>query len=161
MKHPSSDIHPSAVIPDSSTVWAFCVLGMGVSLGENTSVGAGTELGNYTTVGEGTRIGKGCFLPHRSQIGRYVFIGPHVTFTDDKHPDVGKAHYKPQPPQVGDYASIGAAAVILPGITIGSAARIGAGAVVTRDVPAGETWFGVPARRHLAGPVIPSVVVEG
>lgn len=77
------------------------------------------------------------------RIGDDVFIGPRVTFTNDKYP--------PSPDwlvtTVGDRASIGAGAIILPGLTLGEGCMIGAGAVVTKDVPAGETWVGNPARK--------------
>ena len=89
------------------------------------------------------------FLPSDSQIGCNVFIGPGVTFTDDRPPVVSLAapsQYHAEPPIVEDFASIGAGAVILPGVRIGARARIGAGAVVTKDVPAETHVRGEPAR---------------
>jgi UDP-2-acetamido-3-amino-2,3-dideoxy-glucuronate N-acetyltransferase len=75
-----------------------------------------------------------------------VFCGPNATFTNDKYPRSG-LHPSGYPvTRVGRGASIGAGAVILPGITIGEEAMIGAGAVVTKDVPAGQTVTGNPAR---------------
>ena len=89
------------------------------------------------------------FLPQRSYIGERVFIGPNVTFTDDRHPKVNVS-YHPEPPIVQDDVSIGAGAVILPGIKIGRGAMIGAGAVVTKDVPAEVVVLGNPAHRKSA-----------
>ena len=80
-------------------------------------------------------------------IGDRVFIGHYVITANDKHPVVGNPNWVPQPPVIEDDASIGGGAVILPGVRIGKGAIVGMGAVVTKDVPPGETWVGVPARR--------------
>jgi acetyltransferase-like isoleucine patch superfamily enzyme len=77
-----------------------------------------------------------------------VFVGPSVICTDDKYPRVNNPNYQAAPPVIEDDVNIGAGAVILPGIRLGAGCTIGAGAVVTKDVPAGETWVGVPARRQ-------------
>lgn len=119
---------------------------MGCLIGERVSIGTYTEIGTYSVIGESTRIGMGVFMPNRSHVGRYVFIGPKVTFTDDKYPDVTKANYRPRPPIIKDHASIGAGAVILPGVVIGEGAKVGAGSVVTKDVDPYTTVLGNPAR---------------
>jgi acetyltransferase-like isoleucine patch superfamily enzyme len=92
------------------------------------------------------RINHGSFLPNRSTVGNDVFIGPNVTFTDDKYPRSGNKHYKAEPPIVEDNVSVGAGAIILPGIRLGKGCMIGAGAVVTEDVEPGMTVVGMPAR---------------
>jgi len=74
-----------------------------------------------------------------------VFVGPHACFTNDKHPHA-KGDWKKATTLVKRGASIGANATILCGVTIGEGAMVGAGAVVTRDVPAGATVVGNPAR---------------
>jgi acetyltransferase-like isoleucine patch superfamily enzyme len=78
------------------------------------------------------------------RLGDGVFIGPHVCFTNDRHPPSETWEIT----IVNDGASIGAGAVLLPGITLGKNCMIGAGSVVTRDVPEGETWVGNPAHKH-------------
>lgn len=81
-------------------------------------------------------------------IGDNVFIGPHVVFTNDKYPPSEGAWKTGPPTIVEDYVSIGANATILPGVTIGRSARVGAGAVVTKDVKPGMLVVGVPARER-------------
>jgi acetyltransferase-like isoleucine patch superfamily enzyme len=82
-------------------------------------------------------------------IGDDVFIGPHVCFTNDKYPP--SKDYGKNMTIVEDSASIGAGSVILPGIRIGHHAKVGAGSVVTHDVPPRATVWGNPARIHLTG----------
>lgn len=99
-------------------------------------------IGDKVTIGDNVLVQAFTFIPNGVHIGNRVFIGPRVTFTNDKHP--------PSPnwseTTVEDDVSIGAGAIILPGIKIGRGAVIGAGAVVTKDVPAGATMVGNPAR---------------
>ena len=77
-------------------------------------------------------------------IGNDVFIGPGVRFANDKHPRIG-TEWAPQGGIVEDGASIGMGALIAPGVRIGANSTIGMGAVVLKDVPAGEMWVGNPA----------------
>ena len=100
-------------------------------------------------IGDGVRIGNRCriqafaFLPSGVSLGDDVFIGPHVTFTNDKYPPSEKRKW--QRTLVLHGAVIGAGSTILPGVVIGHGAVVGAGSVVTRDVPAGHTVYGNPA----------------
>ena len=77
-----------------------------------------------------------------------VFVGPNVTFTNDLFPRSGNKVYDMLTTRICKGASIGANSTIIPGITIGENALIGAGSVVTKDVPAGEIWIGNPARYY-------------
>ncbi len=88
-------------------------------------------------------------IPPGWKFGNKVFIGPGAHFVNHKYPFVanGKA-WTCQGGQVGDNASIGCGAIIMP-VSIGAGAMIGAGAVVTKDVPPGETWVGNPARKYI------------
>jgi len=141
-------IAPSASLGKGVSIWQFASVLQSVTIGNNVSIGSCAEIGRGSKIGNDTRIGHGVFLPPDSQIGNNVFIGPSATFTDDKHPRAGNAEYDAQPPVVEDHASIGAGAVILPGVRIGYGAMIGAGAIVTRDVPAQSVVYGSPARVH-------------
>ena len=139
-------IDPTAKLGKNVKVWQFASVLKDVVLEDNVQIGAGAEIGRGSIIGEGSRVGHGVFLPPNSKIGKNCFIGPSVTFTDDKNPVCGNASYTAQPPTMEDWSSIGAGAVILPGITIGKGALVGAGAVVTRDVGEGMIVKGNPAR---------------
>lgn len=125
------------------------VKGPGVNIWGKGFVGKDTEIGAYTEIGG--LVGKNCkiqafvFIPPGVQIGDRVFIGPHVVFTNDKHPNSGKEWIQANT-IVEDDVSIGANATILP-VRLGKGCKIGAGSVVTRDVPEGETWIGNPAHK--------------
>lgn len=146
MIHKFADVHPNAIVHDSAKVWAYTVIGEGVHVGRNAVIGTHCYIGKGTTIGEGVHIQTGVFLPNNSTIEDFAFIGPKVCFTDDRYPRSGNAAYMAEPPIVRRGASIGAGAVILPGVEIGAAAMIGAGAVVTKDVQLGDTAWGVPAK---------------
>ncbi len=105
-------------------------------------IGAYTEIGNNVLIEERVIIGAMVFIPPGVRIRFGAWIGPRVTFTNDKYPPSDELYIT----EVGKNAVIGAGAIILPGITIGPLARIGAGAVVTRDVAAGTVVYGSPAR---------------
>ena len=127
-------IYPTAIVCDGVTMGAGCVIGSHVYVGKGC------------VLGEGVRIQHGAFLCNRMRIGDRVFVGPHVTTTDDKWPRVNNPHYYADPPILEDDCNIGAGAILLPGVRIGHHATVGAGAVVTKDVAAGATVAGVPAR---------------
>lgn len=146
MIHPLTDIHPGAAIDESAKVWAFTVIGEGVHIGPRSVIGSHCYIGKGTTIGEGVHIQTGVFLPNSSTVEDFAFIGPNVTFTDDRYPRAGNTAYMAEPPIVRRGASIGAGAKILPGVEIGAGAMVGAGAVVTKDVMLGDTTWGVPAR---------------
>ena len=148
-------IDPSATVHPTAKVWHYAVVLQDVFIGADVSVGAHAEIGRGSRIGAGTRIGSGVFLPPDTIIGERVFIGPHVAMSDDKHPRVpypSSEPYHAQPPVIGDDVAIGLGAVLLPGVTIGHGARIGAGAIVTKDVPAGGFVRGEPAREKPISP---------
>lgn len=97
-------------------------------------------------IGDKCKIQAFAFIPERVTLGNNVFIGPHVCFTNDKYPPSGGIGWRDT--KVEDFVTIGAGTVILAGVTIGYGARIGAGSVVTKDIPANQTWFGNPAKRY-------------
>ena len=146
MIHPTADVHETVTVGEDSVVWGCACVMAGTRIGPRCSIGRHSEIGRYCEIGEGTRISFGVFLPNKTRVGRHVFIGPRATFTDDKRPGVIKEMYRPEPPVIEDHAAIGAGAVILPGVRIGTGALVGAGAVVTRDVAPWTTVCGNPAR---------------
>ena len=142
----SAVIDPSATLGENTHVWHFSVILQHVVIGDDVSIGSHCEVGRGSTIGDRTRLGKGVFLPPNSVVGDDVFIGPGTIFCDDRFPRVGNKSYKAEPPQIEDGASIGAGVVVLPGVKIGLKAMIGAGAVVTKDVPAYTKLRGEPSR---------------
>ena len=113
-------------------------------IGKNCNIGAHVEI-RSPKIGDGCKIQAFVFIPEGVVLGNGVFIGPHVCFTNDKHPKA-TGEWELLETVVEDGANIGAGAVILPGIIIGKGATVGAGAVVTKDVPAGCTVVGNPAK---------------
>jgi UDP-2-acetamido-3-amino-2,3-dideoxy-glucuronate N-acetyltransferase len=113
------------------------------SLGEGTTTGEFVDIGGI--VGKNCKIQAFVSIPPGVIVGDNVFIGPSVTFTNDKHP-AAKQEWTQANTIVEDNVAIGANATILP-VRLGNGCVIGAGSVVTKDVPAGETWVGNPAKQ--------------
>ena len=146
MIHRFADVHPEALVHETAKVWAYTVICEDTYIGANAVIGTHCYIGKGTVIGEGVHIQTGVFLPNDSLIEDFAFIGPNVVFTDDRYPRSGNKAYFAEPPKVRRGASIGAGAVILPGVEIGAGAMIGAGAVVTKDVMLGDTTWGIPAK---------------
>jgi acetyltransferase-like isoleucine patch superfamily enzyme len=125
----------------------------GCQVGDDTRIGAFVEIQKNATIGSLCKISSHTFICEGVEIGDEVFVGHGVMFINDLFPRAtaggglqSEADWKVIPTYVRKGASIGSGAVILGGITIGERALIGAGAVVTRDVPADAVVAGVPAR---------------
>jgi len=126
----------------------------GCELGDGCKVGAFVEIRKQVKVGRNVKIQAFAFIPEGVTIEDGAFIGPHVCFTNDKYPQainpdgslMEAEDWEIIPTLVKEGANIGANATIICGITIGEHALVGAGAVVTRDVPAYAIVAGVPAR---------------
>lgn len=138
---------------DDVKIYAF-VNAYGCEIGDESRVGAFVEIQKGVKIGRCCKISSHSFLCEGVTIEDNVFIGHGVMFTNDKYPRAVNADGSPQsgadwsvvPIVVKKDASIGSNATILAGVTIGENALVGAGAVVTRDVPGGATVAGVPAR---------------
>jgi UDP-2-acetamido-3-amino-2,3-dideoxy-glucuronate N-acetyltransferase len=114
-------------------------------IGRNCKIDAYVYMEEAVVIGNNCKIRPYVFIPTGVTIGDDVFIGPGVLFTNDKYPRV-RGEWKLQPIRVKKGASIGAGAVVLPGVTIGENAIVGAGAVVTKNVADGAVVAGNPAR---------------
>lgn len=153
MIDPRSFVHPEAVIGDGTTVWQFSVVLAGAVIGKDCNLNAHTLVEGGAVIGDRVTLKCGVFIWDGVILEDDVFCGPNATFTNDKTPRSKVHARKNLQTRVGARASIGAGAVVLPGVTIGEDAMIGSGAVVTRDVPAGETWVGNPAREIKSGQI--------
>lgn len=124
------------------TVWEPSKIHTDAKIGRNVQIGAFCEVGP-AVIGNDVRIGAMCFVPEGVTLEDGVFLGPRVTFTHTFPPET-KTDWKQV--IVGRGVKVGASVTILCGVKIGDNAVIGAGSVVNRDIPPGETWAGVPAQ---------------
>jgi acetyltransferase-like isoleucine patch superfamily enzyme len=143
--HPLADVQ-SATIGPTTIVWQFCVVLKGAQIGDNCNINAHCLVENDVVIGDNVTVKCGVYLWDGLRVGDNVFIGPNATFTNDRYPR--SKQYPDSFPRtvIEHHASIGAGAVILPGVRIGHHAMVGAGAVVTRDVPPHALVVGNPAR---------------
>lgn len=144
MIHPLSDCL-SSKIGKNTNVWQFVVILSEAEIGENCNICAHSFIENDVRIGDNVTVKCGVYLWDGITVEDNVQIGPNVSFTNDKYPRA-KQNFVIQRTTIKKNASIGAASVILGGITIGENSLIGAGSVVTKDVPANELWLGNPAR---------------
>jgi len=131
-------------IGEGTVIWSFSNL-FCCSIGSDCRIGSYVEIGRDVSIGNNCKVQSFTYIPQGVSIGNDVFIGPRVTFTNDKMPRA-RGGWSVMETKVEDGASIGAGATILCGTTIGAGAMVGAGAVVTKDVAPGETVVGNPAR---------------
>ncbi len=144
--HRLSDVHSSVAIPESTRVWQFVVILPGAKIGAECNICANCFIEGDVVVGDNVTIKSGVQLWDGIHIEDDVFIGPNATFTNDVFPR-SKTYPDAFPRTIVEQgASIGANATILPGVRIGRGAMIGAGSVVTKDVPAESVVVGNPAR---------------
>lgn len=142
--HPLADVQ-SKDIGEGTRIWQFCVVFPKAKIGANCNICAQVLIENDVVIGDNVTIKSGVQLWDGVRIEDNVFIGPNATFTNDMFPR-SKVHSEQfLQTIIKTGASIGANATILPGITIGEKAMVGAGAVVTKDVPAGAIVIGNPA----------------
>ena len=144
--HPTAIVEKTAKIGAGTNVWHF------VHIREDAEIGQECVLGHSVYVGKDAKIGNHVKLENRATIYQgvtiedNVFVGPHVTFTNDLYPRSHSTDWKITPTLVKKGASIGASAVIICGITIGDHAMIGAGSIVTKDIPPHALAYGNPAK---------------
>jgi len=143
--HPLADCQSSSIGEDTH-IWQFCVIFKDAVIGNNCNICANVLVENDVKIGNNVTIKSGVQLWDGVEIEDNVCIGPNVTFTNDLFPRSKNHSFKLLRTLVKKGASIGANATILPGITIGENAMVGAGSVVTKDIPSGELWYGNPAR---------------
>ena len=145
MIHKLADVQTKHIGKDTN-IWQFCVVLPDATIGDNCNICANVFIENDVFVGNNVTIKCGVQLWNGVTLEDNVFVGPNVTFTNDLFPRSKVYPEKFLKTIIKNGASIGANSTILCGITIGENAMIGAGSVVTKDVPADEVWYGNPAR---------------
>lgn len=153
-------------VGDGAVIRAGAIVYAGVQIGELTHIGHLTLLRSHVRIGADSQLAHAIVVERATRIGQGVRISPHGHVTADMvigdHVSIGagirttnsktmvwrdpERQDALRPPRFCDYARIGSGSVFLPGVVVGTAAKVGAGAVVTRDVPPGAVAYGVPAR---------------
>lgn len=118
----------------------------GCTIGSGVFVGPFVEIQKNASVGDMSRVQSHTFICEGVHIGKRVFVGHGVIFINDRHPKANNQDWVLEETHIEDDVSIGSGSIILCGIRLGKGCCIGAGAVVTKDVAAGETVVGMPAR---------------
>ncbi len=148
--HESSYVDEDVTVGEGTKIWHFCHIQSGTRIGRNCSFGQNVNIGSHVTVGDQVKIQNNVSVYEGVTLEDGVFCGPSCVFTNDLTPRArypkGRTGYLPTVVKKG--ASIGANATVVCGHTIGENALIGAGAVVTTDVPAHALMLGVPARQR-------------
>jgi UDP-2-acetamido-3-amino-2,3-dideoxy-glucuronate N-acetyltransferase len=144
-------VHPQALCESQTLgaktrVWAFAHVLPGARIGRDCNICDHVFIENDVVIGDRVTVKSGVQLWDGLRVADDVFIGPNATFSNDKYPHSKKYHEKVTETHIAAGVSIGAGANVLPGLKIGARAMVGAGAVVTRDVPARAIVSGNPAR---------------
>lgn len=150
--HETADVQTDK-IGSGTQIWQYCVVLPGAEIGSMVNINAHCLIENDVFVGDRATIKSGVYVWDGVRIENDAFVGPGVIFSNDKFPRSKEYPEKFIETHVRHHSSIGAGAILLPGIEIGAYALVGAGSVVTRSVPEGAVVYGNPARvvRFLPG----------
>jgi len=152
--HPLARVEDGATIGATTKVWALAHVRSGARIGAECVIGSGVTVDTDVVVGDRCKVQNAALLYRGVRLGTGVFVGPAAVFTNDVMPraitpggePLTDADWEVSPIVVEDGASIGANVTVIAGVHIGAWAMVGAGAVVTHDVPAHAVVVGVPAR---------------
>ena len=140
MIHPLSDVQTTYIGKDT-TIWQYSVILSRAIIGKNCNICSHCFIENDVIIGDNVTIKNGVYLYDGIRIEDNVFIGQNATFCNDRYPQSKNKHFTIEPIIIKKGASIGANATILPGITIGENARIGAGSVVVHNIEKNTTYI--------------------
>jgi acetyltransferase-like isoleucine patch superfamily enzyme len=152
--HPTAEVSEKAEIGENTKIWHGAQIRENAKIGDNCIIGKDVYIDIGVIIGSNVKIQNGAYIYYETKIEDSVFIGPNVCFTNDKVPRAVTAFGSLKTDDdwvagkilVREGASIGANSVILPDVTIGRFAMIGAGSVVTKDVPDYGLVYGNPAK---------------
>jgi UDP-2-acetamido-3-amino-2,3-dideoxy-glucuronate N-acetyltransferase len=154
--HPTADVSDQAMIGAGTCIWHQAQVRERVHIGNGCIIGTGVYIDFDVSIGDNVKVQNGVYVYHGVTVEDGVFLGPGAILTNDKLPRAinpdgslkADADWEVSPTLIRRGASIGAGAVVLPGVTVGEFAMVGAGSVVTRDVPAHGLVYGNPACLH-------------
>jgi acetyltransferase-like isoleucine patch superfamily enzyme len=144
--HRTADVHPTAAIGRGTKVWNNVQIRENAVIGEECIVGKSVYIDHTVRIGNRVKIQNGVSVYHGVTIDDDVFLGPHMTFTNDLYPRSFDPEWHVVETKVRRGASIGANVTIVCGVELGEYCMIGAGAVVTKDVPPHALVVGNPGR---------------
>lgn len=145
--HPTADVQ-SRHIGEGTRIWQFCVVLEKARIGRNCNVNCHVFIENDVVIGDNVTLKPGVQIWDGVRLGDRVFVGPNATFTNDRVPRSQRYPERFAETVVEEGASIGANATIVAGVVIGAYALVGAGSVVTKNIPPFTVWVGNPARPH-------------
>lgn len=144
--HPTAIVEGNVSIGNKSSIWHHCHIRENSFIGENVSLGKGVFVDSEVGIGDGSRVQNGVSIYKGVYIQQWVFVGPNVTFTNDRLPRAGAKEWRLAETTLHDGCSIGAGSIISCDIKIGTFALIGAGSIVTYDIPPFCLSYGFPSR---------------
>jgi UDP-2-acetamido-3-amino-2,3-dideoxy-glucuronate N-acetyltransferase len=143
--HPLADVQTKDIGAETK-IWQFSIVLKNAIIGKNCNINSHTFIENNVIIGDNVTVKCGVYLWDGLRIEDNIFIGPNVTFTNDKYPRSKQYPQEFQTTVIKKGVSIGANVTILGGVIIGEKSMIGAGSVVTKNIPDGELWVGNPAK---------------
>lgn len=152
--HPTAEVSPQATVGAGTRIWHQAQIRQGARIGDECIVGKGVYIDFDVVIGHRCKLQNGVYVYHGATLEDGVFLGPGVMLLNDKNPRAVNpdgtlktdADWQVSPVRVGRGAGVGGGVVVLPGVSIGKWAIIGAGAVVTRNIPDFGLAYGNPAR---------------
>lgn len=144
--HETATIEAGVSVGEGTKIWHQCHVRESAFIGNNVSLGKDVFIDKEVVISDGCRIQNGVSIYQGVKIDKWVFVGPHVTFTNDRFPRAGIKKWKRSETILNPGCSIGAGSIISCDLTIGSFSLIGAGSIVTENISAFQLAYGVPCK---------------